>query len=338
MNMSETVNILVRRDGRIGRITLNRPQALNALDLPMIRAMTAALHAWQDDPAIHAVVVDGAGGKAFCAGGDIREVRQQSLNGQHDMIEAFFAEEYALNRLIAEYRKPCIALVDGFCLGGGVGVSVHGAYRVATEHAMFAMPETAIALFPDVGATYVLPRLPGAIGMWMALTGARLLGADAVQAGLATHYVPRAQLAALSDALATDGPGALGRFAETVPVGDFPARRALIDRCFGAESVADIITRLQAEDCDWAQEQLKTLRSVSPSSVLWSFALVRAGAGRTLAQCLDAELRLTRRVTRHPDFIEGVRAMLVDKDRTPKWSPARIEDVAPDTIAAMLAP
>ncbi len=336
MNTTDTNTILVRRDGRIGRITLNRPRALNALDLPMIRTMTTALADWQDDPAIHGVVVDGADGKAFCAGGDIRDVRQDSLDGRHDRIEAFFAEEYALNRLIAEYRKPYIALVDGFCLGGGIGISVHGTCRIASEYAAFAMPETAIALFPDVGATFLLPRLPGAIGMWMALTGARLSGADAVQAGLATHYVPRARFAALSAALAADGPGALGRFTEAAPDGDLARHRAEIDTCFGADSVSEIVSRLQADDSAWAQEQLQILRTMSPSSVLWSFAIVRAGATRTLAQCLDAELRLTRQVTRHPDFIEGVRAMLVDKDRAPRWLPARLEDVDPAAIAAML--
>lgn len=331
-----TDTIEARRQGRIGRLLLNRPQALNALDPPMVRALAAALHAWRDDPAVHAVVIEGAGGRAFCAGGDIRAVREASLAGQTQLIEAFFTEEYALNQLIADYPKPYIALVDGICMGGGIGVSVHGSARVATEAAMFAMPETGIALFPDVGATYLLPRLRGEIGLYMALTGARLHGADAVFAGLATHMTQRDTLAGLADALAEHGPAALGGIAVAfdAPIAN---HAEAIDRCFSAPSVAAIVERLGAEGTEWAAATLAALRRASPSSVLWSFEMVRAGARRTLPECLAAELRMTRRVTVHPEFREGVRAMVVDKDRQPKWSPACLEDVDLDTIHAMLA-
>lgn len=329
--------VLARRQGRIGHLTLNRPRALNALDPGMIAAMAAALDAWRDDPAVHAVVVEGAGGRAFCAGGDVREIRRAVLAGEHDAVEAFFAAEYALNLAIARYPKPYVAIVDGICMGGGIGVSVHGSVRVATEAAMFAMPETAIALFPDVGATYILPRLRGAFGMYMALTGARLGGADATWAGLATHFVPRDRLPGLVDALAADGVAALAGHA--VP----PVPTAAVHHdlsAFAAGSVPAILAALEAQAAGpdagsgWARDTLKTLREVSPSSVLWSFAAVRQGAGRTLEQCLDAELALTRHATRHPDFAEGVRAAVVDKDRTPRWSPARIEDVDPATLPA----
>ena len=194
--------VIARKDGRIGRILMNRPKALNALDIGMIRGIATALEQWRNDPHVHAVVIEGAGERAFCAGGDIIAVRQASMERRHQDVEAFFAEEYALNAEIAAYPKPYIALIDGICMGGGIGVSVHGAYRVASEHAMFAMPETAIGFFPDVGASYFLPRLPGSIGMYLALTGARVLGADAVHSGLATHFVPRAKIAGLSAALA----------------------------------------------------------------------------------------------------------------------------------------
>ncbi|MBV9786174.1 MAG: enoyl-CoA hydratase/isomerase family protein [Acidisphaera sp.] len=330
-------SVLMRRDGRIGRIVLNRPKALNALDLEMIRTLRGALEDWRAEPGPHAVVIEGAGGRAFCAGGDVRAIRQHALAGETEPIETFFAEEYALNLAIAEYPKPYVALVDGICMGGGIGVSVHGRYRVATEAAVFAMPETAIAMLPDVGATYFLPRLPGYLGMYLALTGTRLQGGDAVHAGLATHYVARDRLEALSTALARDGVAALAGFAEPPPPFSLANQRSAIDHCFGAGSVPEILARLQADGSDWAKSALATLREMSPSAVLWSHTIVTAGASRSLAQCLEAELALTRHVTRHADFAEGVRAMVVDKDRQPRWQPARIEDVPPERVASMFA-
>src|SRR5215469_18832721 len=217
--------VLARRDGRVGRIVLNRPQALNALDLPMIQALTKVLQGWRDEPHIHAVVIEGAGDRAFCAGGDVRALRQFELDGEHHKAEAFFREEYELNLLIATYPKPYIALIDGICMGGGIGVSVHAPYRVATEQAAFAMPETAIGFFPDIGATFFLPRLPGFMGTYLGLTGTRMQGADSVYAGLGTHFVQRTGLRALSAALAVDGPGALGARTVTVPAFSLAAQR-----------------------------------------------------------------------------------------------------------------
>jgi enoyl-CoA hydratase/carnithine racemase len=330
-----TGSVVAEIRGRVGHLTLNRPSALNALDQGMIRALAAALTAWRDRPDVHGVVIEGTG-RAFCAGGDIRAIRDAAVAGDAASIEAFFAEEYALNRLIAEYPTPYVALVDGICMGGGIGVSVHGTYRVATEAAMFAMPETGIALFPDVGASFFLPRLPGALGMYLALTGARLTGADAVHAGLATHFVPRARLGDLSAALAENGVAALAGFAAPLPPFTLAGDMAAIDRCFAADSVAELLARLGGEGA-WGEKTLAILRAMSPSSILWSFGIVRRGARRTLAACLDAELRLTREVTRHPDFAEGVRAMVIDKDRTPNWTPDTIEAVDPATIDAMLS-
>lgn len=329
--------VIASRRGRIGHLLLNRPKALNALDTPMLVAMTAALREWRDDPSVHAVVVEGAGGKAFCAGGDIRAIRAFAMAGEHDRVEEFFATEYALNAMIDEYPKPYIAIIDGVCMGGGIGLSVHGDMRVTSEASLFAMPETAIALFPDVGATFMLPRLPGALGIYLGLTGARLHGGDAVHAGLATHFVPRAKIGGLADAIAADGPAAVGAMAETPPPFALAGQRAAIDRCFGHDSVAAIIAALEAEGGDWAREALDGLRHGSPSAVLWSFEAMRRGAGLSLRGALAAELAMTRKVSVHREFHEGVRAMLVDKDRSPKWAPGSIEAVDPADIAAVFA-
>ena len=326
----------MRRQGRIGRITLNRPGALNALDLGMMDSITTALAGWRHDPSVHAVVIDAAGERAFCAGGDIRLIRGMVLAGDHAGVEAFFATEYAMNLAIARYPKPYISLVDGVCMGGGMGLSIHGSVRVASEAAVFAMPETGIALFPDVGASYVLPRLRRGYGMYMGLTGTRLDGAAAMWVGIATHYVPRARLLTLADEVAADGVAVLAEAAIVPP----PSAMAAIStqvRCFGVGSVPEIVAKLQRDGSGWAQQTLAALQAASPSSVLWSHELILRGAGRTLEECLRAELALTRHATRHPDFLEGVRAMVVDKDRTPRWSPACLADVDAAGIAALFA-
>jgi enoyl-CoA hydratase len=335
--MEAESSVLTRHDGRVGRIKLNRPKTLNALDLPMIRAITAALQTWRDDPHVHAVVIEAAGDRAFCAGGDIRALRQHQLDGNRAPVDAFFTEEYALNRMIATYPKPYIALIDGICMGGGIGVSIYGDYRVATEHAMFAMPETAIGFFPDIGATFFLPRLPGHLGCYLGLTGARIHGADAVHAGFATQFTPRAELQQLSAALAHDGIAALARHAAPLPEFTLQDQRTTIDTIFAADSIPEILGRLDTDNGDWARKTIEALRTVSPSALGWTLRILRDGAHRTLEQCLDAEFALTHTTMRHNDFIEGVRAMVVDKDRTPRWQPARIEDVAQSDIEAMFA-
>jgi enoyl-CoA hydratase len=330
-------SVIATRQGRVGHILLNRPRTLNALDTPMIRTIAAALNAWREDPAVHGVVIEGAGERAFCAGGDIRAVRDAAVAGDRASIAAFFTEEYGLNALIAEYPKPYIALISSLCLGGGIGISVHGRIRVTTEGGLFAMPETAIGMFPDVGTSFVLPRLPGALGMYLGLTGTRLAGADAVHAGIATHFVPGDALPALRARIFSDGPASVAAYARTLPPFSLAPYRAAIDRCFAANDVPGIIAALRAERSDWARETLAGLLAMSPSAVLWSFEIIRRGAGRGLRECLAAELELTRRVTAHPDFVEGVRAMVVDKDRQPNWNPSRIEDVDPATIGRMFA-
>ncbi len=319
--MSDEPSIIARREGAAGTILMNRPRALNALDLPMIEQIAQALRGFRDDPGVKLVVLEGAGGRAFCAGGDVRRMRELALAGDREGVEAFFANEYAMNLAIAEFPKPWISLIDGVCMGGGIGVSVHGAYRVATEHALLAMPETAIALFPDVGTSYVLPRLPGATGMWLALTGARLKGAEAVEAGLATHFVPRAELPALRAALLEGDAGAVARFAQAVPPGAVAALRPAVDRCFSQPTLEAIEDALEREGTEWAAAQRATLLRMSPTSMAVTMELLQRGATMSLADCLQMELRLTRKVVFHPDFAEGVRAVLVDKDNAPNWAP-----------------
>lgn len=339
--MAETITsgpgVVARRDGRVGRLRLDRDRALNALDLPMIRFMRAWLDRWGTDPSVEAVVVEGEG-RAFCAGGDVRAVRAQVLAGEDRAANTFFAEEYALNGVIGHYPKPYVALIDGICMGGGLGISVHGSDRVVTEAALLAMPETGIGLTPDIGASFFLPRLPGFLGTYLGLTGARLTGADAVHAGLATAFVPRERLAALSAALADEGRAAIARFAEAPPPFSLAPVMAEIAACFSADSLPEIAARLEAAGGDWARETLGTLHRMSPAALCWTLASLRAGASRDLDACLAAELSLVRQIIRLPDFAEGVRAMVVDKDRRPRWQPARLEEVDPRTIAALMQP
>jgi enoyl-CoA hydratase len=333
--MPEKQTVISRRDGRVGRILLNRPEVLNALDLTMIRACTAALEAWRDDPHVHAVVIEGAGDRAFCAGGDIRALRQYALDGEYHKAERFFREEYALNLMIATYPKPYVALIDGLCMGGGIGISVHAPYRVATEYAAFAMPETAIGFFPDIGATFFLPRLPGQLGIYLGLAGARMQGADAVHAGLATHFLPRDRIQPLLRSLVADGLGALASHATSLPAFSMAGQRTAIDQCFDADAMSEIILRLEALNDKWSRKTLTSLHSASPSALCWTLMALRRGADMTLPQCQAAELALTRTSMRHSDFSEGVRAMVVDKDRKPRWQPSNIDAVDAAAIAAM---
>ena len=327
--------------GKVAEIVLDRPRALNALDASMIRDMYAALEQWREDDAIAAVLVTSASDRAFCAGGDIKSVRQAALDRDHNAVHKFFSTEYRLNALIANYPKPYVALIDGHAMGGGLGISVHGSVRVVTEKAALAMPETAIGFFPDVGASYFLPRLTGSTGMYLGLTGARVSGADAVVVGLATHFVPSAKLAELADAIrAISDAGALddvlARYATDVPSSELAEHRDEIERVFGSGSLTDMVGRLTGDDV-WTKSTREALESLAPSSLWITAELVRRGAQLTLEQCLDLELVLGAEVTRNADFIEGVRAVLVDKDRNPSWNPPSIDDIDPEAIEALFA-
>ncbi|GAB3131476.1 enoyl-CoA hydratase/isomerase family protein [Novispirillum itersonii] len=345
MSSVETADeILSSVTNGVARVTLNRPKALNALTLDGVRAMDPLLRRLAADHAVSVVVVEGAGEKAFCAGGDIRRMWEANRAGDVAYLRAFFGEEYRLNRLIKVYGKPYVALMDGVTMGGGVGLSVHGSHRVATERTLFAMPETAIGLFPDVGGTWFLPRLPGAIGMYMALTGARLKAADCLYTGVATHYVPAEKQEALIAALQ----GVSGSAAVTAVLDQFhqdpgPApladQRAAIDRCFSKDSVEAIVSALQEEGGEWADKTLHLLGKMSPSSLKITFAQIRKGAAlETFDEAMQLEYRVSPRIGMTADLAEGVRAVIIDKDHAPKWSPSALADVDPAVVEGFFAP
>ncbi|WAU81179.1 enoyl-CoA hydratase/isomerase family protein [Streptomyces sp. Qhu-G9] len=327
MTDTAAVEVLTDVHRGVGRILLNRPKALNALTTSMVGAIDGALAAWEHTR-LSAVVLASTSMKAFCAGGDIRTIREHSLAGDAAASEGFFASEYRLNARMAEYPVPIVSLVDGLCMGGGLGLSVHGGFRVVTESAVLAMPETGIGFFPDIGASYFLPRLPGAIGMYLGLTGHRLDAADALYTGLATHFVPSERLAAVADALA-DSPGdpvdvVLNRLSGRSPVTESRLAdvRGDVDWAFGAPTLGEIEKRLHHLDTPWAAAALAALEAASPQSLEITHALLGRGRQSTLRECLAIELALTRTTIRTPDFLEGVRAALVDKDRSPHWQRA----------------
>jgi enoyl-CoA hydratase len=341
--MTDEPEILFEKRGHAGLITLNRPKALNALTLAMVREMHPQLAEWARDPQIAHVVVRAAGEKAFCAGGDIRQLRDWGQAGDR-RIRDFYREEYRLNTFIKRYPKPYVALVDGIVMGGGVGVSVHGNMRAAGERIVFAMPETGIGLFPDVGGTYFLPRLPGAVGTWLALTGARLKQADAAWCGIATHAVPSERFGELAKALCEedDAGAALDRFAEAPSEpASLPALMPAIDRCFSGGTVLEILERLEAEtgtDAEWAGKQAEIVRSKSPTSLAIALRQMQEGAELDFEECMRIEYRIVNRVVEGHEFFEGVRAVIIDKDNDPKWRPATLEELSEAEIDAYFAP
>jgi enoyl-CoA hydratase len=337
--MSDESEVLFERRGVIGLITLNRPKALNALTHGMCLGMKARLDNWAIDPDVKAVVVRGAGDRAFCAGGDIRALYESGKAGTPYALE-FYRDEYLLDAAIKHFPKPYIALIHGIVMGGGVGVSVHGSHRVAGEAAMFAMPETGIGLFPDVGGSYFLPRCPGNIGMYLALTGARLKTADTLYAGVATHFVAVAKWEELVTRLA-DGAvpdDVLKMLGETIPGNFLCGHRAAIDRVFGGNSVEEILAALDAEHTDWSQDTATVLRAKSPTSLKITFRQIREGAKLGFDDCMRMEFRMVNRIIAGHDFYEGVRATILDKDGTPKWKPAALKEVSEADVHAYFAP
>lgn len=303
---------------------LDRPEALNALTTPMVRAIHAAFRDFERDPAIEVITIESTRDGCFCAGGDIRDVREARLAGRHTEADDFFTEEFALNLAIAGCAKPYVALIDGVCMGGGLGISVHGSHRVVSERLVLAMPETAIGYFPDIGASYFLNRLPpGHAGLYIALTGERLSASDALHCGLATACVPSSAFKDLAEALSScarsEVESAIGQFSLRPAPGPIELNRAVIERCFGAKSISEIFARLEADGGAFAAAAWAKMQAASPSSLRISLSLLRGANGRSLAACLQTELALAKEVTRSADFAEGVRAMLVDKDRTPHW-------------------
>ena len=347
--MSESEILFEVKDG-LGVITLNRPKALNSISLGMIREMERVIPGWEKDPAIKAVILRGAGDRAFCAGGDVtglyREMRDEP---QGTLRRDFFYEEYIVNRRIYRYAKPWISLIDGIDMGGGVGFSVHGSHSVASEKFLFAMPETTIGLFPDVGGGYFLSRLPGALGVFLALTSYRLRSADALWAGIVQAHVPSARINELQAALgAADLAGSranekvdavIAKFAADPGEATLPALMPEIDRCFSAESVQEIIANLKKSNSEFAQKQLAALMKLSPLSMAITLEQLRRCAMRSFEDTMTIEYRMSQRcMQKGHDFFGGVRALLIDKDQTPKWNPPTIEGVTRDMVEEHFKP
>jgi enoyl-CoA hydratase len=336
--MSEEAEILFEKRGAVGLITLNRPKALNALTHAMCVSMKAQLAKWATDDVIKCVVIQGEGDRAFCAGGDIRALYESGQAGTPYIVD-FYRDEYILNAAIKHYRKPYIALIRGIVMGGGVGVSVHGSHRIADEAMLFAMPETGIGLFPDVGGSFFLPRMPGELGMYLGLTGTRLKTADALYTGVATHFVPAAKREALVSALASGKPpDAALRQSEAAPTSDMPEIRPGIDRIFSADNVEAILSSLDREGTDWARETAKTIRTKSPTATKLAFRQIRNGKTLSFNDCMRMEFRMVYRVIAGHEFYEGVRATIIDKDGAPRWNPAQLSDVSDTDIDAYFAP
>jgi enoyl-CoA hydratase len=333
--------VLVAVEGKVGCLSLNRPKALGALTTDMVALMTRALLDWRSDPAVEAVLIDHAGDRGFCAGGDIRfladSAAQGGLGARH-----FFFTEYQLNHLLFAYPKPVIAIMDGITMGGGVGISAPARFRIATERTTFAMPETGIGLFPDVGGGWFLPRLHGSTGVWLALTGARLKVADCELLGIATDVVPSSSLTELKAAILAD-PAAIETLLTELESDPGPAsisaHRDEIDRLFGGATVEAIFAALDADGSDWAQAQLAILKTKSPLSMKTSLRQLHAGgAMRHFADNMAMEMRIGARIVMSHDFAEGVRAVIVEKDNAPVWAPDTLEGVTDSMLDAVFAP
>lgn len=339
-------DVLIEEWGAAGIITLNRPQALNAFGIATVRAIRPALAKWAAEPAITRVVIRAAGERAFAAGGDIRALYDLHKAGRTEEAIDFWREEYLLNAEIKRYPKPYIALVEGICMGGGVGLSLHGKYRVAGDKYLFAMPEVSIGFFPDVGATHALPRLPQRTGVFLALTGARLGPGEGVALGLATHRVPSAQLPSLLEALCEnkDVAKTLAAFAVEPERNKLAARIPLIERTFSGSSVERVLQHLDREaeghgdDAAFAKVQAETIRTKSPMSLKIAHEQMRVGATLDFAGAMRTEFRIVNRVARGHDFYEGVRAVIVDKDNQPRWNPATLAEVGAAQLGAYFAP
>lgn len=347
--MSHGFSDILFEDGRgIGRVTLNRPAALNAVTLEMLHALDDRLADWEADGGIGAVVISGEG-RAFAAGGDIRRLYEAGRAGDA-YTATFFWDEYLTDWRVYHYPKPYVAIMNGVTMGGGVGLSVHGSHRVVTENTVFAMPETGIGFFPDVGATYFLPRLPGCIGLYMALTGARLRAADCLYTGIGTHYVPADRLAPLLEALreaelAASADDArqrvtevLDRFATDPGESPIAALRSSIDAAFRAEGVEEVVANLSADGGEWAQKTLAGMMARSPTALKVAFEQVRRGAALEFDACLTLEYRISQAFMRGHDFFEGVRATIVDKDGKPQWRPDSLAAVDPAVVQSYFEP
>jgi enoyl-CoA hydratase len=330
-------DIVVREQRALRRITLNRPKALNAITLGMANTMMALLHSWSSDPAVGAVLFDGAGEKAFCAGGDIRAL-YDAVKAGDALPQQFWSTEYKLNVMIARYPKPVIVAMDNLVMGGGVGLSAHAAHRVVTDRSAVAMPEVGIGFFPDVGTAFLLARAPGAVGTYLALTGRRVGAADAIYCGLADIHVAAARLAELPSALAEcrstdDVQARLGELSIAPAPGRLPAARQWIDICYGVNSIEEIVGRLRAGNFDEGGAALETMRKASPTSLKVTLRnLHEAASFRRVEDSFHQDYRIALACIAGHDFIEGIRAAIVDKDRNPLWQPENIEAVTAEIV------
>jgi enoyl-CoA hydratase len=336
-----TTDIITRTDDKAGIITLNRPSALHALTLDMVHAMTDALVKWRDDGAVECVMIDHGEGRGFCAGGDIAFLRASALEGG-EAGRKFFHDEYQLNHLLFTYPKPVVAFMDGITMGGGVGISQPARYRVATENTRFAMPETGIGLFPDVGGGWYLSRLAGRIGQYLALTGARIDGADCLAVGLATRYMPSSALPGVKVAIA-QSPDSIDQILKDTAIGAPLSKliqlRGDIDRLFASDSFEDVLMALESDASEWAAKELTTLKTKSPQTCKVALRqLADSLRCESFVDNMRMEYRIASRVLTRPDFIEGVRAVIVDKDNAPKWSPASAEGVTSELVEEIFAP
>ena len=338
-----TQDVLTRIEGHAGIISLNRPSALHALTLDMVHAMTDILVKWRTSKKVKCVIIDHAEGRGFCAGGDIAFLRNSALNDAGKSGRQFFHDEYQLNHLLFTYPKPVVAFMDGITMGGGVGISQPARFRVATENTRFAMPETGIGLFPDVGGGWYLSRLEGRVGQFLALTGARIAGPGCLALGLASHYVPGEALAEAKARIAVEDveriDGILGTLAVTPPPSKIVETLFQINRHFASDRFEDILASLDADESDWAMREAATLRSKSPQTCKVALRqLAESVKLQDFADNMAMEYRIASRVLTRPDFAEGVRAVIVDKDNAPKWDPAQPEDVTDALLDTIFAP
>ena len=322
--------LIARVQGRLGHLTLNRPAQINALSVELITRLQDQLAAMAADDRVELVLVDGAGERGLCAGGDVKALYSGIVTGAGP--GEFFTREYAMNAAIAHYRKPYVAVMDGITMGGGVGISGHGSVRIVTEHSKLAMPETAIGLFPDVGALYLLARCPGDLGTHLALTGARLDAAQALRAGLADHFLPVDRLPSLVQRL-TDGRAALEHIEWPAPPPEPPGLEpGWIDACYAPDSVEEILGLLDARPEQAARAAAASIRSMSPTSVKVTLAAIRRARSMTVDEVLQQDGSLIPHFLAHPDLREGIRAQVIDKDRSPRWNPATLKDVSDDDV------
>ncbi|MEP6842541.1 MAG: enoyl-CoA hydratase/isomerase family protein [Pseudolysinimonas sp.] len=331
--------VLLRRSGALGQLILNRPRAINALSHAMVRTLAVTLSEWARDDGVRTVLLSGAGDRGLCAGGDIVAIYKAVRDDRQEALR-FWADEYELDAAIARYPKPFVALMDGLVLGGGIGLSAHSGIRVVTERTRIGMPEVTIGFFPDVGGTYLLARAPGELGTHLGLTGGTATGADAIAMGFADHFVPTERLAELATALETRAPhNVMAEFAVEPPASELLEQRSWIDELYAGDDAEAIVVRLEASAEPAAQEAAATIRTKSPTSVAVTLAALRRSAALpSLEAALDQDYRIATRLTEGTEVIEGIRAQVIDKDRTPQWSPATLAEVAPATIDEYFAP